>query len=839
VSAAASAPARRAHSDGPKPAHGYGSAVRVVSAATRELLPQARVMLESLHRHHPDWSVEIVLLGAVAGDEAEADLPIVPIADELGVAPEQLLLYHSVDEMITLAIPRVLLRRCRDGVGPVIGLPATAWILSTLEPLAAPLRDRPVLLAPRVVMPPPGDGLEPTLQQLELTGRMATNVMAVDGSSSAVAFLNWWSERLEVILGSADGRRRGHPPAHHHWAYRSLELACTGLDTAVIDDPGANLSAWNLAEHHLREEGERVLVDDAWPLRLMDLAGFDPTRPYRLRPGSSRVRLSRDPVLKRLVIRYAELLTAAGWRDRTFRRHLGQRLANGLEFDATLQTLYATADALGAELPDPLTAEGTEALMNWLREPAVHGGRHGVNRYVLHRVIRQRRDVVTAFPDLDGSDGVGLVNWAHSSGQAEMEIPDALMPSRVSGPAGSDAAESTTEAVAVVGPEDAAAPAAPTAADGADLGVRISGYLGHILGLGAAARGYAEALGAAGVVVSTVTASLDHLRPTVELETTYGRHSYSDLVSGGGHAFELICVNPDELPDFVDRLGPGYLRGTRIGVWGWETTSIPKRWEPAFELVDEIWVYSEFVAKNLGAVAPVPVVPLPPPVQPPQAPGEPLRLGVPDGFLFLFAFDYSSTIQRKNPIGLIEAFKRAFAPGEGPQLLIKTINAPLLPLAEEELLWAVDGRPDVHVVDCSLSADERDALMAACDCYVSLHRSEGFGLTLAEAMSLGKPVIGTGYSGNVDFMTPDNSFLVDYEVTRVGPEVQIYPADGEWAEPSVAHAAELMRHVVADPAGAAAVGAQARADIVRTLSPATTGAAMRERLQALADHGRA
>ena len=125
-----------------------------------------------------------------------------------------------------------------------------------------------------------------------------------------------------------------------------------------------------------------------------------------------------------------------------------------------------------------------------------------------------------------------------------------------------------------------------------------------------------------------------------------------------------------------------------------------------------------------------------------------------------------STIQRKNPVGLIEAFRRAFAAGEGPRLLIKTINAPLRPLHEEALLDAAQGRPDIHIVDRSLTAEEMDGLIAGCDCYVSLHRSEGFGLTMAEAMAVGKPVIATAYSGNVDFMNRDNSLLVDYELTR-------------------------------------------------------------------------
>jgi glycosyltransferase involved in cell wall biosynthesis len=149
------------------------------------------------------------------------------------------------------------------------------------------------------------------------------------------------------------------------------------------------------------------------------------------------------------------------------------------------------------------------------------------------------------------------------------------------------------------------------------------------------------------------------------------------------------------------------------------------------------------------------------------------------------------------------------------------------------VLWAAHGRPDVHVVDRSLSGEELAGLMAACDCYASLHRAEGFGLTMAEAMAIGKPVIGTGYSGNVDFMNSENSYLVDYAIGRVGPDCEIYPPEGEWAEPDLEHAAALMRRVYEDREGAGRTGEQARADIARTLSPRATGAAMRARLEQL------
>ncbi|MGB9185698.1 MAG: glycosyltransferase family 4 protein [Solirubrobacteraceae bacterium] len=797
----------------------------IVSLVTRAMLPSALAMARSLRRHQPSWPIEVVLIGAARDDAFAHELEIVPIDESLGLNPERLIAHHAQDELITLLVPRLLRAHCRDDGAPVIHLPATSWIVDELAPLTSALHARPVLLAPRLRRDPPDDGLQPSPRTSMRKGRVAADLMGVDGSPRALAFLDWWIERLDEIVGGPEGTPAGHDPKHRYWVHRSLELACARPDVTPLETPGCSLSAWNLGEHTLKATGNAVVVDGDWPLALMDLAGFEPDRPFRLNPWASRVRVSRDPVLAELTTRYAADLTAAGWSDATHRRQVGQRLPNGLRFDDHLHSLFAAAQTLGTSFDDPFSPAGTERFMSWLREPAVRGGRHGVNRYLLHRVMCERWDVVTTFPDLDGQDGLDLVTWARDAGQIEMGIPDELMPA-------ADAPARGGQTVSQAPPREASR--RPRGTPNGVLAVRVSGYLGHVLGLGAAARGYATALDAAGIPVSTVTVSVDHLRPPVKLDADYGRHLVDNAVTDSASGFELICVNPGELPAFIADFGSDHLRGTRIGVWAWETNSIPDDWSPAFELIDEIWVYSRFVAANIAAVTDIPVIAMPPPVPLPAQGAPPMRLGVPDGFLFLFVFDYSSTNQRKNPVGLVEAFKRAFAPGEGPQLLIKTINAPLLPLSEEEVLWAARGRADIHVVDCSLTDSERDALIATCDCYVSLHRSEGFGLTMAEAMAIGKPVIATAYSGNTDFMDADNSFLVDYELTRVGPEGQIYPADGEWAQPSTEHAAKLMRRIYEDPEGAARVGARAQEDIARRLSPEATGAELRRRLEQLA-----
>src|SRR5262249_23746268 len=127
-------------------------------------------------------------------------------------------------------------------------------------------------------------------------------------------------------------------------------------------------------------------------------------------------------------------------------------------------------------------------------------------------------------------------------------------------------------------------------------------------------------------------------------------------------------------------------------------------------------------------------------------------------------------------------------------------------------------REEVILVDRVLSRAETLMLMNSADCYVSLHRSEGVGLTLAEAMLLGKPVIATAYSGNLDFMNRGNSLLVDYRRTRLEEDAWPYPKGSVWAEPSIEHAAELMRWVIEHPAEANALGEQARRDLRELMS---------------------
>lgn len=325
-----------------------------------------------------------------------------------------------------------------------------------------------------------------------------------------------------------------------------------------------------------------------------------------------------------------------------------------------------------------------------------------------------------------------------------------------------------------------------------DDGINLVGYLSAESGVGESGRLLGEVIQTAGLACSLFDDPSGLAR----------RHQRLPAGSADGPAYatNLVVVNADMFAELGTVLTDSLLDGTRltVGYWAWEVDVFPARWAAAEAFVDVIFSYSEHAGRAISRTTKKPVLAFPPPILRPSV--EPLPrtcLRLPDGFLFGFAFDYLSVFQRKNPLCVIKAFKLAF-PAEGTaSLLVKSVNGDRFPGHVKQLHDETEGRRDIVLLDRYLEPKEQQGLMAACDSYVSLHRAEGFGLTMAEAMALGKPVIATAYSGNLDFMTPANSYLVPCSMVAVGPGTDPYPAEAQWAEPDVNAAASAMRQVAA------------------------------------------
>ncbi|MEA2195446.1 MAG: hypothetical protein QOG42_1880 [Solirubrobacteraceae bacterium] len=750
--------------------------------------PFARVLAESFREHHPESRVFVLVIDDVEGflDPASEPFEIVRPQD-LSIAEfDRMAALYSILEMST-AVKPWLLRYLLDerGAEALVYLDPDIEVFDRLDELEALLHEHRLVVTPHLTAPMPRDGLRPSETDILTAGSYNLGFIGLAPGPDTDALLDWWAERLATDCIVA-------PERGFFVDQRWMDFA-PGLVPSfhVLRDPGYNVAYWNLPSRDVERAGDGWTVNGR-PLRFFHYSGFDPTRPGVLSKHQNRIELSDRPALRELCERYAEsLLARTPARSRPW-SYKYDRLPDGTPIDAAVRLAYRRA-VEAAEMPrSPFTRQGADELLRWL--VASPAGPAMPSRYLL-ALYDTRPDLRAAFPDVAGADGPRLVAWAKTIGRSV--IPAPLVPGATA-----------------VGGAGATAP----------FGVNLAGYFGSVLGVGEAARQVSRALEAVGTPVAIQNLVAARSLQDEGLARIDGER--------GRYAINLICVNADVLPAFADDAGPSFFEGRHsIGLWWWEVASFPERWLGSFAHVDEVWAGSRHVADALGRVSPVPVVHIVQPVHvedPP--PADRGSLGLPEGHLFLFSFDYESVFERKNPLAVIEAFTRAFEPGGGASLVIKSINHEHDEVNHRRLAAAAAEHPDVHLIDRYVSRVERDQLTAACDCYVSLHRSEGFGFTVAEAMALGRPVIATAYSGTLDFTTAQNSYLVDFELVPIGPGADPYPPEGEWAQPSVEHAAQLMREVFADPTEAAERGRRGREDIRAHHSLEAAGQVMTDRL---------
>ncbi|MFN7976668.1 MAG: glycosyltransferase [Vicinamibacterales bacterium] len=359
-------------------------------------------------------------------------------------------------------------------------------------------------------------------------------------------------------------------------------------------------------------------------------------------------------------------------------------------------------------------------------------------------------------------------------------------------------------------------------------GLNVLGYLRAESGVAEAARTTLRACRAAGVPASAI----DYAR---QAPSRLGEVAPDGWPSTAEYGVTLVHLNADQcafaVVDHADALDGRY----RIGCWNWELPEFPDRWPEAEQSLDEVWAPSRFCAEAFSRRLKLPVTHMPYAVDVPVPAGlDRPALGLPaDPFVFLFVFDAFSVPARKNPEAVIEAFARVRAATSTPvHLVLKVINAASQPSLARTLADA-RARPGITVIDRYLDRRELNALLHACDAYVSLHRSEGFGFTMAEAMALGKPVVATGWSGNMDFMSDAAACPVRYQLVPLAESYGPYAAGQTWADPDVTHAAELMTRLATDRAWAAGVGARAAAHMRAQFAPQVVGRRIGDRLDAI------
>lgn len=798
----------------------------VVTIVSNNYLHYARTLMQSVARQHPEAERYCVIVdrdmapAAALADEFEAiALP------ELGLPfGDDFYFQYTILELNTAVKPWALEHLLERGHSEVLYIDPDISLYRPLEEVMKHLSSGASIVLTPHMLAPYDDDRSPTEASIRMAGTYNLGFCAIAERLETRAFLRWWQGKLsrDCVVDMPNGVF-----VDQSW----IDLVPGLFDNVrILRHPGYNVAYWNLAQRSFTQ-GEGGLLVNGEPLVFFHYSGIDPQNPQTVSKHQDRHNLdSVGAIVRSLFLDYCQRVIANGQEEYRTLPYGYATFRDGSPIPATVRAAYrVSAQLRQLAAGQPFDHAGL-AQSSAFTGPARLSG---IYKYFLNRpadagALRDFSHRCTTLPGyLRTAIGVGrsaesrrepgwllrLLMWP-IAGMRTAAVGQAS----TGGAAGAQAGRLASSVPQEVAPVPASAP-----------GINLVGYIAAELGLGEAARSLARACTAAGVPYSVVD---------VGYQTSNLQRDTQALANASARRFEvdLLYVNADQTPRTVAHLkSKGLSSSYRIGFWHWEQPQLPDAHLGAFSMLDEVWVPSSFVRDAVAAVSPLPVVVIPHALQFAPTPGiDRSAFGLPaDKLLALVMYDFHSYQYRKNPQAAIAAFRMAQAGRTGCALVVKTINGSHHPEAEAELRASLADLPDTVLIDEFLTRQQTWDLQSCCDMLISLHRAEGFGLAPAEMMYLGKPVVATGWSANMDFMNAENSMPVHYTLEPLAEAVGAYPAGPLWAEADVGHAADCIGRLLDDAGLREAIGQRAAADVSRQLHPDAVGKLVADRLKAL------
>lgn len=783
---------------------------------SKNYLAHVRALADSFYKIHPKGKMFALLVDDIDGhfDPKKEKFNLVNI-NEIGIENLQSFCFkYTVVEQNTGAKAHFLLYLLKKyDFKKIIYLDPDILIINSLENLWKLLEKKSILLTPHI-LEHVDDDKKPSESDLKKAGIFNLGFIALANTASTEKFLNWWKEKLYNYCLMA-------PEKGFHVDQKWVDKVPDSFnDVYIIKHPGYNVAYWNLMQRKVLISKDKLLVNDK-PLYFFHFSGFLPENIELVSKHQNRFVLKDLENIKPLFELYRDLLVENGYLDVKNWDCKFDYFYNNIKIPAPARSVYRDAVEQGLDFGNPFEVEGKNSFFNYLNENVDDG--HPIVTQLWYQVYKDRKDLNDSFPSPLKNDREAFVRWVKNSLEFEYDFAEVFLPSHIFQKSFQDFNHRTTIPSQILNEEKKV-----TKLNIENQGINIIGYFKGEFGVGESGRSYVLAIKNAGIshVLNNVIAS-GHRNKDQTLQQFAIKNPYP---------INLAVVNADQTKYIYDEFKIDFFKDKyNIGVWVWELDNFPENFNENLKFHNEIWAPSSFAANSISKSSPIPVLRIPFPIELEKPKlirnKEKFNLKKED-FVFLFMFDFFSVFQRKNPLGLIRAFKRTFNENENAKLFIKSINGSKFPKEKNELFRNCDSK-NIIFVDEHMAKDELLSLLASSDCYVSLHRSEGFGITIAEAMYAKKPVIATAYGGNTDFMSINNSYPVKYKLIELDDDFGPYKKGNRWAEPDELDASKKMRFVFENQNEARDLGIKASDYIKQNYSPKIVGKEIQNRLSVI------
>lgn len=781
----------------------------IFTICSNNYISMAKVLLESARRHHPEATFYLCLADEVIPEPGlypDEGVEIVK-ADELDIADFPGFAFrYDVMEFNTALKPFMFRRLLEKGHRNVIYFDPDIEVFSRLTDVCNLLDGgASFVLTPHLTAPLERDSFPDDIGIMR-AGIYNLGFLAVGASSETDTIIRWWSRRLtyQCVNDQANGIFVDQ---------KFMDLVPGFADNArVLRATNCNVAYWNLHQRTLTGGNGQWQVDGQ-PLCFFHFSGISPKDLSRLSKHTDA--FSEDeltPSLRELMGHYARQLLANGHGSIPNYDYAFGRFKSGTYIPTVVRQMFREKH---------LTWDGNpfESYEEFLHLPhsAPFGAPDALITNLMQYLHERQPWLQATFARTGAYSANAFREWYIKSGYTLLKDRRLIEP------------------VALQGAQRAATalpPSMPARRSAEEPDVSVIGYLRLALGVGEAGRQVLQGVRQAGFSALGLPISLNALS---DANAASGEAEFSDRADG---RIQIFNVNADQLPHVVGHIEPQLRKDAyRICMPFWELEEFPAAWMPAFDLVDEVWAPTRFIQSMLARRLSKPVIHMPLPLsfeKPVSADRAKFKLPA-DAFIFFFAFDFLSYSERKNPMGLVRAYKRAFNESERKtfKLAIKALNADKVPEHSASMRDLLRAEPDVLLIEETLSRSDTLELISACDAVVSLHRSEGLGLLVAEAMALEKPVIATDYSATTEILSDRTGWPVDFDMVAVKPGQYVFPEGQVWAQPNDQHAAVQMRRVAYNRDEARRRAIAARAMLEEDYGAAAFGRRLSARLRRL------